>query len=233
MPAASAARELLARLGPLPTVRLGATAGAVEPLVRVEFRLRVLDTLLGGGLPRGRLCEITGPASCGKTALLHSLLATATAHGEVVALVDLPDAFSPPAAAAAGIDLARMLWVRPASLRDALRCAELLVETNGFGMVALDLGAGTLPDTRVGSGAWLRLARAAARSTAAAVVLAGSRVTGSTAALGLALRPLARHWSRRGRGPVLFEGLDTEIALARARLGAPWRRAVAVRVTAV
>ncbi len=227
---ASAVRELLARLGPLPTVRLGAAADAVEPLARVGFRLHALDALLGGGLPRGRLCEITGPSSCGKTALLHALLATATTHGEVVALVDLPDAFSPPAAAATGIDLARMLWVRPASLRHALRCAEVLVETSGFGTVALDLGTG-VRGIRLGNGAWPRLARAAERSTATVVVLAGDRVTGSTAALGLALRPVTRHWSSRGCGPVLFDGLDTEIALVRTRLGAP-QRTVAVRVAA-
>ena len=48
--------------------------------------------VLDGGLPRGQLSEIVGPASCGKTALLHALLATGTARGQVVALVDLDQA---------------------------------------------------------------------------------------------------------------------------------------------
>lgn len=231
--AAHPAKELLARLGALPAVRLGAAGtGAVEPLARVGFRVGTLDAVLDGGLPRGRLSEITGPASSGKTALLYALLASATGRGEVVALVDLDDALSPPAAAAAGIDLARTLWVRPPSLRDALRCAELIFETGGFGAVALDLGAaGAAPDPRFGNGAWPRLARAAERSTAAAVVLADRHVAGPGVALGLALRPLERHWSGRGGGPALFDGFGAEITLVRNRLGAP-RRTVAVRVAA-
>jgi hypothetical protein len=67
---------------------------------------------LTGGLPRGGLTEICGPASSGRTSLLLSLMAVATARGEVCALVDAGDAFDPESAAAAGVDLKRLLWVR-------------------------------------------------------------------------------------------------------------------------
>src|SRR5687768_6124267 len=72
-----------------------------------------VDRLLGGGFPRGAVSEIAGPPSSGRTSLAFALLARATARGEVVALVDAGDALDPPSAAAAGIDLARLLWVRP------------------------------------------------------------------------------------------------------------------------
>src|SRR4030088_905652 len=65
-----------------------------------------------GALPRGPLTEIVGPASSGRTSLLHSILARAAARDEVCALVDAEDAFSPHDAATAGADLPRLLWVR-------------------------------------------------------------------------------------------------------------------------
>ncbi len=67
---------------------------------------------LTAGLPRGALTEICGPASSGRTSLLLSLLAAATGRGEVCALVDATDAFDPHSAAAAGVELKRLLWVR-------------------------------------------------------------------------------------------------------------------------
>src|SRR5438093_924919 len=60
-------------------------------------------------LPRGCLTEIVGPASSGRTSMMLSLLAQATAREEVCALVDAEDAFSPHAAEAAGVDLSRLL----------------------------------------------------------------------------------------------------------------------------
>jgi len=67
---------------------------------------------LTGGLPRGCLTEICGPASSGRTALLLSALAAATRRGEFCVVVDASDALDPPSAAAAGADLDRLLWVR-------------------------------------------------------------------------------------------------------------------------
>jgi recA bacterial DNA recombination protein len=67
---------------------------------------------LTGGLPRGGLTEIVGPASSGRTSLLLSILAQATARQEACALVDASDAFDPESAVSAGVDLKRLLWVR-------------------------------------------------------------------------------------------------------------------------
>jgi recombination protein RecA len=67
---------------------------------------------LTGGLPRGCLTEICGPASCGRTSLLLAAIAQATERQETCALVDTSDCFDPLSAQQAGIDLDRLLWVR-------------------------------------------------------------------------------------------------------------------------
>src|SRR5438552_10656081 len=64
------------------------------------------------GVPRGCLTEIIGPRSSGRATLLMRILAAATARGEICALLDAEDAFDPASAAAAGVDLDRLLWVR-------------------------------------------------------------------------------------------------------------------------
>jgi len=70
-----------------------------------------LDALTGG-LPRGCLTEICGPASSGRTTVLLAALAAATRRGEYCALIDASDALDPHSVEAAGVDLDRLLWVR-------------------------------------------------------------------------------------------------------------------------
>lgn len=71
-----------------------------------------LDCGLAGGLPRGQVSEVVGPASSGRTSVAWAALAAATRRGESVALIDTFDRFDPPTAHASGLDLARLLWVR-------------------------------------------------------------------------------------------------------------------------
>src|ERR1051325_7817220 len=77
----------------------------------VPFGIAAVDELTGG-LPRGCLTEICGPASSGRTTLLLSVLAIATDRQETCALVDASDCFDPLSAEHAGVDLERLLWVR-------------------------------------------------------------------------------------------------------------------------
>ena len=77
----------------------------------VSSGIPALDTLTGG-LPRGCLTEICGPASSGRTTLLLAALAAATQRGEFCAVVDASDALDPQSAMAAGVELDRLLWVR-------------------------------------------------------------------------------------------------------------------------
>lgn len=80
--------------------------------------LEAFDRALGGGWRRGELSELTGPKSSGRTSLLLATLAAATARGEVVSVVDSLDRFDPAVAAAAGVDIMRVLWVRGPSVTE-------------------------------------------------------------------------------------------------------------------
>jgi len=91
-------------------------------------------------LPRGGIVELTGPRSSGRMAVLLHVLAQATGRGEVCAVLDTHDQFSPASAASAGVRLQRVVWVRCQNRPDyTLRAADLLLHAGGFGVVALDL----------------------------------------------------------------------------------------------
>jgi hypothetical protein len=150
----------------------------VTPASRLEVRptplmvssgVREVDALTGG-LPRGCLTEICGPASSGRTSVLLAALAAATQRQEVCALVDISDAFNPHSAAAAGVNFERLLWVRCGGnkqkvrspqrhraiekteknenarrqiekpVEQALQVTDLLLRSGGFGLVIIDLG---------------------------------------------------------------------------------------------
>lgn len=106
-----------------------------------------LDQTLGG-IPRGAFTEICGGACSGRTSLLLTLLAQATTQLEACALIDATDSFDPASAAAAGVQLDRLLWVRcGGDVLHALTAADWLLHAGGFGVVALDLA--DLPTAQV------------------------------------------------------------------------------------
>lgn len=134
----------------------------------VSTGIPAIDTLTGG-LPRGCLTEICGPASSGRTTLLLSALAEATRRGEFCVVVDASDSLDPYSAVAAGVQLGKLLWVRCGEdspqrqngaknnlhknriassariesqqrLEQVLRATDLLLESGGFGLIVLDLG---------------------------------------------------------------------------------------------
>jgi hypothetical protein len=101
--------------------------------------LAPLDALTGG-FPRGAISEIIGPESSGRTTLVHSLLAAATAKLEICAYVDTDDSFDPVSAAASGVALSQLLWVRCGhNAGHALKVADSLLHAGGFGVIVLDL----------------------------------------------------------------------------------------------
>ena len=194
-------------------VRLGMTAS--EPVARVSSGVPAIDAVLAGGLPRGRISEVVGVRSAGRTAVMVAVLAAATRRGEVVACVDCAGALHPESVQAAGADLRRLLWVRPLSVVDGLRCTELLLRTGGLAVVALDLGE-VLPRAVRGH-SWPRLLRAAEQAHTACVVCAPRRVAGSFAALGVEVERHGLRWSR-GAWP-LFDGFETVLRVVRNKLG--------------
>ncbi len=151
--------------------------------------LATVDDCLHGGLPRGHLSELAGPHSSGRTSLLLRLMAAATRRGELVALVDTCDRLDVASAAAAGVDLDRLLWIRgqgtagesgpDRAVERALKALNLVLQAGGFGVVALDLADVPLPALgRIPYTTWPRVQR----------VLEGR----DTACLLLTPRPLAR-----------------------------------------
>ncbi|HEY6235306.1 MAG TPA: recombinase RecA [Candidatus Elarobacter sp.] len=119
-----------------------------------------LDLALGvGGLPRGRVVEIYGPESSGKTTLALHVIAEAQKAGGTAAFVDVEHALDPAYAQALGIDLDNLLVSQPDAGEQALDIAEMLVRSNAVDVVVVDSVAalvtkaeleGDMGDTHVG-----------------------------------------------------------------------------------
>jgi hypothetical protein len=152
---------------------------------------------LTGGLPRGAITGIHGPASSGRTSLMMAMLGATTARGEVCALVDASDSFDPVSAAAAGVRLASLLWVRCGGHSEhALKVTDLLIQGGGFGLVALDLGdvaAGIA--RRIPIASWFRLGRAIEDTPTALVVLEQAHTVKSCASLTIEMRREDVRWT--------------------------------------
>src|SRR5215831_15463501 len=150
-----------------------------------------------GGLPRGCMSEICGPASSGRTSLLVSILAAATQRQEACALVDAEDAFDPVSAAAVGVDLRRLIWVRCGHHAEhALAAADLLISGGGFGMVVMDLGdTPLLTARRISLTSWFRLRRAVEHTPTVLVTLVRQSVAKTCASLVLECARMKTEWS--------------------------------------
>jgi hypothetical protein len=179
-----------------------------------------LDRLLDGGLPRGHLVELVGGRTSGRFSTLLTALAAATSIGESAALVDLGDALDPAAAAALGVDLERLLWVRPTDMKEALAGTEMLIGA-GFSLVVLDLGH---PPVRGGRGleaGWLRLARSARSHGSALLVGSPYRVSGTAASAVLKASRPRTLWQGGAGAPWLLGGLSAKIEVEKHRRRLP------------
>ena len=163
-----------------------------------------LDAALGGGVPRGQISELVGVVSSGRTAVLHRLLAQATGQGELAAVVDVGDAFDPAAAAAQGVRLDQLLWVRgeaESAVSRAIKALNLVVSAGGFGLVVFDAGGvparalRQLPFTT-----WLRVQRVLEGSDTACVLLADAPLARSTGGASVRLGASRRLRDRRPHG---------------------------------
>ncbi len=154
---------------------------------------------LTGGLPRGCLTEICGPASSGRSTLMLAALSAATRRGEYCAVVDASDSLDPPSLAAAGIELDRLLWVRCGEnsreaehrLEQLLRTTDLLLESGGFGMIALDLG--DVPPQaarRIPLATWFRFRRAVEPTPTVLLAVERQSIAGSCSSLLIKLASL-------------------------------------------
>jgi hypothetical protein len=187
-----------------------------QPRRAVASGLIPLDAILGGGFPRGRISELVGSRTSGRTRLLLTSLAAATARGALAALVDVADGLDPASAAGVGVDLQRLLWIRCGGrLGLAWPAADALVRGGGFEIVAVDLG--DLPPwtlARVALAVLVRLQRAVEGTPTVLLVTGSHGVAGSLAALTVALGRGAPHWATPRPGLLL--GIETEVRLVRA-----------------
>jgi recombination protein RecA len=105
-----------------------------------------LDLALGvGGIPRGRVTEIYGPESSGKTTLLQHLIANAQRAGGVAALIDAEHAMDPVYAQHCGVNVDEMLISQPDTGEQALEIAEALVRSGALDLVCIDSVAALVP----------------------------------------------------------------------------------------
>jgi len=105
-----------------------------------------LDLALGiGGVPRGRIVEIFGPESSGKTTLALHILASAQKKGGEVAFIDVEHALEPAYARALGVDIDSLLISQPDSGEQALEIVEALVRSGALDVVVVDSVAALLP----------------------------------------------------------------------------------------
>jgi hypothetical protein len=225
MPLARADLESLLRDRKLvPPVALS----GIDEYATASTGVTALDAALAGGFPRGQLSEIVGPRSSGRTSVWLQMLAAATARHEIVALVDVLDMLDAASAAAAGVDLGRLLWIRgqvlihPGLCRDlnqraldrAIKALTLVLQAGNFGLVVFD--AAEAPPRaleRLPFTTWRRLQRIIEGSQTACVLVGDTPIARSAG--GVTLR-LTKAGGVRVDGQ-LFKGLDLDVEVIRPR----------------
>src|SRR5271156_1218698 len=210
---------------------------ALTPLPRVPYPvaptgIREIDALLHGGFPIGALSEIVGPECSGRTSLALAFVAGMTQEGKVCAWVDVSDTLHPESAAAMGVDLSRLLWIRcgvpPGTgpkrklwsrLEQGLRVSDLLLQAGGFSCIVLDMGS--LPAEyalRVPLATWFRFRAAAERLQANVLLLTQHACSRNSAGLVLRLDPVdPGKGNVLGKDGTIFTGLEHRAELARQR----------------
>ena len=126
-------------------MRLGDETSRVDILVIPTGALS-LDLALGvGGIPRGRVTEVFGPESSGKTTLMLSVIANAQRMGGLAAFIDAEHAVDPAYAKRIGVNLDDLLISQPDSGEEALTIAETLIRSNAVDVVVIDSVAALVP----------------------------------------------------------------------------------------
>jgi recombination protein RecA len=225
------------RYGPQALVK-GKPPTAVAAVPHIPTGFPSLDRALGiGGLPKGKISELVGPATSGKTTLALKFLAQAQADGGQVGYIDQARYFDPDYAHRCDLDLSRLLVGRPYDLREALAMTESLVRSGGLSALVFDADAlgflWTDRETTSQIAAFLdRLPVPLARSDMAFLFLHESPTGRSSALSALAhyaavrLQVVRERWLRR-HGDI--RGYKARVEVLKNRLG-PAGRAVTVAI---
>ena len=130
-------------------MRLG-DASAKVPVQCISTGSFSLDLALGvGGLPRGRVTEIFGPESSGKTTLTLHVIANAQKSGGIAAFIDAEHAMDPLYAKKIGVNIDDLLVSQPSSGEEALTIAETLIRSNAMDVVVVDSVAALVPRAEI------------------------------------------------------------------------------------
>lgn len=181
----------------------------------VSTGIAQIDELLNGGIPVGAITELTGPVSSGRTSIAISALAQRTRESLVCAWIDAKDSLDPESAAASGVSLTHLLWVRCSDkmttqsnrplarsprysqpsqhwtrLDQALCATDLLLQSGGFSAIVLDLADESIEHAcRIPLATWFRYRQAADRTRCSLLVLGKAPLAQSSAAVVLECRP--------------------------------------------
>ena len=129
-------------------MRLG--EGRIVPIAGISTGCLSLDMAMGGvGIPRGRVTEIFGPESSGKTTLTLHCIANAQRAGGIAAFIDAEHALDPVYARKLGVDLDALLVSQPDTGKQALEIAEMLIRSGGVDLVVIDSVAALVPKAEI------------------------------------------------------------------------------------
>jgi recombination protein RecA len=130
-------------------MRLG-QKGAIQPIEAIPTGAISIDYALGvGGVPRGRVIEIFGPESSGKTTLALQVIAEAQKLGGLAAFVDAEHALDAAYAKKLGVDIDNLLVSQPDNGEQALEIVEVLIRSNGVDVVVVDSVAALVPKAEI------------------------------------------------------------------------------------
>lgn len=228
----------------LPETTSPASDFSLDVFPPLKTGLDHLDSLLQGGIPRGKISEITGDPSSGKTGLAFSIMRQATQNEEIVAYIDAFNSLDPYLAWNAGVHLSQLLWVRCKSnskidpVQLALKAADILSQGGGVGVIFLDLSpVASFPQHSIPSSNWFRLQRAISGTRTSIIALTSGYSICGASGLALSLSRMKSEWSssqrtirsyessfqnRVGRGKkrskrrqAFFQGIQSQITLSR------------------
>ena len=141
--------EIIKKFGKGSIMRFGDDGPSME-VEAIPTGSLALDAALGiGGVPRGRIVEIYGPESSGKTTLSLEILAEAQAMGGVVAFIDAEHALDPGYAARIGVDIDDVLISQPDTGEQALEICDMLVRSGAIDVVVVDSVAALVPRAEI------------------------------------------------------------------------------------
>ncbi|HUU61338.1 MAG TPA: recombinase RecA [Acidimicrobiia bacterium] len=122
----------------------------IQPVAAISTGALALDLALGiGGVPRGRVVEIFGPESSGKTTLGLHIIAEAQRNGGIAAFIDAEHALDPVYAKALGVDIDELLISQPDTGEQALEITDMLIRSGSLDVVVIDSVAALVPRAEI------------------------------------------------------------------------------------